>query len=241
MTIFYVRVASAAADRLVDVVHGGVTGNLAEFVDVFLRRERLGGGMVAASVCRTEMFNQGAHALHHMYLGGGGGEHFVCLSSPVTSTSDAEQFFIALRQLLNNSKKVTVAASLQQPLISASSSPLTQQIHALVQANNERTLASSSPQSPKIQAIHAQLDEVRVQMDQNIELIIQRGISIDHLADSSDQLADHAIRFQHGARLLRRAACKRNAKTVAALTFIFAAVAYVCASAACGTPNLASC
>jgi hypothetical protein len=245
MSIFHVRVASVAQPRLVDVTLEGITGNASAFVDAYLYRTTLPQS-ATAGVCNSEV--TGAYVLYRMCLGDA---QFVCLTSTASSlphtSREVEQFFLDLRRLLDGTTlppPLTHEQLLRQPLVlhAAHKMPdsfvnMEQQVRALMLAYNKRANVSDE----KVDAIQSQLHQVRNQMGQSIDLVLERGTRIDTIVESSSNLADHAIQFHTRARLLRRAACWNKWKATIGCTCMVIIIGYICASAACGTANIARC
>lgn len=71
---------------------------------------------------------------------------------------------------------------------------------------------SASARDDKLGAIGDQLNEIKGVMAKNIELVLERGEKIEILVTKSEQMEEHAFRFNKKATGLKRHFCWKNAK-----------------------------
>jgi vesicle-associated membrane protein 7 len=70
----------------------------------------------------------------------------------------------------------------------------------------------SSQKDAIITKINSQLGDIKETMTKNIDLVLSRGEKIELLVDKSQQMEEHAFKFQKRAKTLRRTMCWQNAK-----------------------------
>lgn len=68
-------------------------------------------------------------------------------------------------------------------------------------------------------AVKAQIDDVKQNMVQNIEQVLERGEKIELLVDKTDRLNQQAFKFERSSRELKRAMWWRNARWAVFLVF----------------------
>jgi len=79
-----------------------------------------------------------------------------------------------------------------------------------------------------------QIADVKEQMIQNIDKVLDRGEKIDLLVDQSENLNQHANEFRKKATEVRRKLWWQNCKYKLLLFFVVCAVIYIIAGLACG-------
>jgi len=89
-------------------------------------------------------------------------------------------------------------------------------------SGSSRPSAIYVPQT-KIEAVAAQIEEVKGVMHNNIEMTIKRGEDIEHLQDTTQILLDNSQTFRKNATALKRQQCWKNMK----MTLIIAIVVLV--------------
>jgi len=102
----------------------------------------------------------------------------------------------------------------------------------VLQAQMDRI--NSQENDPKITKIRGQLSEVKDTMMENIDKVLLRGEKIELLVDKTEDLEQHAFKFQRGARNLNRAMCLRNAKWTAIVIAVVILIIYFIIAGICG-------
>lgn len=105
--------------------------------------------------------------------------------------------------------------------------------------NNDQT--SGATGNGKIQQINKQISEVKDQMLNNIDTVLERGERIELLVDKTEVLEQHAFKFQRGAKSLKRHMCLKNLKWTIAAIVILTLVIYIILAIACGGGDLPKC
>ncbi len=85
-----------------------------------------------------------------------------------------------------------------------------------------------------IGTVKSQIDEVKENMVQNIERVLERGERIELLVDRSNELTQQAFRFESNSRSLRRHMYWRQIRCRAILVFAVVFVIYFASISVCG-------
>lgn len=86
----------------------------------------------------------------------------------------------------------------------------------------------------KISNVQAEIDKTKGVIQDNIELIIERGEKIDNLEDKSQNLVDNASMFQKKAKRVRRKYWCMNLRNTAILVLVCLIVIWLLSSFICG-------
>jgi hypothetical protein len=79
----------------------------------------------------------------------------------------------------------------------------------------------------KVAKAQKQLDEIVPVMQQNIQLVIDRGAKIEETAEKADELAKRSDDFQKGAARVKRHFCLQHAKMVALICVVLLVIALI--------------
>jgi len=103
--------------------------------------------------------------------------------------------------------------------------------------------AHSRPETKdnKMGQISGQLDEIKGVMQKNIELVLERGEKIEILVNKTEQLEEHAFRFQKKSTSLRRKFCCANVKWMILIAIVLMGLIYMILAFSCGGPALPKC
>ncbi len=71
--------------------------------------------------------------------------------------------------------------------------------------------------------------------------MLLRGEKIELLVDKTEVLEQHAVRFQRGARTLKRQMCMKNLKWIIAIIIVVAILIYIILAISCGGADLPKC
>jgi vesicle-associated membrane protein 7 len=94
--------------------------------------------------------------------------------------------------------------------------------------------ANNNENDPKINRIRGEIAEVKDTMMENIDKVLQRGEKIELLVDKTEELEQHAFKFQRGARNLKRQMCLKNLKWTIVAICALALLIYIILAIACG-------
>lgn len=86
----------------------------------------------------------------------------------------------------------------------------------------------------KIRAVQDEIDRTKGVIQDNIELVLERGEKIDNLEDKSQGLVDNASMFQKRAKRVRRKYWCMNLRNTAIMILIAVVVIWLISSFVCG-------
>jgi len=99
----------------------------------------------------------------------------------------------------------------------------------------------NDPKNDKIAVLNEKIDDVKAQMIDNIDKVIERGQKLDQLAEQTNELSESAVKFKKTAKQLKNNLLARLVFLIMLLIFILIGLVVIAIFAGCGFPFFPRC